>query len=158
MKTLFLFLALFALGCYPQQPVQYVPAPAQAPAPAPTIIEVPKDQPQPARPIIITPWGERHRDFRHGQNDTTPATKPGAQSGRPPFLHFTNLETATELPPETATAPPAVYYQPANLQAEPGQPASVAPAPSAHRGKRLGPALRQRLHERPAARLHRADR
>jgi len=158
MKTLFLTLTLFALGCYAQQPVQYVPQQAAPVAPPPTIIEVPKDQPQPQRPIIITPFGDRHRDFRHGTNEPAPATKSGADNNTAPLDTFVNA--TVQLPHEILVELPAPPQDVATSQSttiDANQPA-VSSQSTAQSVERKKPTIWARIAARLAARAHRAAR
>jgi hypothetical protein len=157
-KTLFLSLLLFALGCYQPPQIQYVPQPAPAPTPAPTIIEVPKDQPQPARPIIITPFGDRHRDFRHGTNEPAAPTKPAADNSAAPLATFVSAEV--QIPREEIAElpePPRDIAVSTSTSIDANQPAERSQS-KAQPVKTKILALRARIRERLAERLHRSKR
>jgi len=158
MKTLFLSLTLFAIGCYAQQPVQYVPVQQPQPAAAPTIIEVPKDAPQPVRPLIVVPFGERHRYDRHGTNDATPPTKPATDNSPRPLLHFASFATLATRPAEHAAPAPAASDSTAPRSTEVQAEANVSRNSSPRHERHHPHAFRQRLKERIAARRHHAPR
>jgi len=158
MKPLSLSLAIFAIGCYAQQPVQYVPQQAAPVAPPPTIIEVPKDQPQPQRPIIIMPRGEHRYDYRHGTTPPAPPAKPAADNSTATFTRF--VSDQVQLPHEELVQLPAPPHDVAVSQSttvDASQPSasSVSP-PQPVKTKIL--ALRARIRERLAERLHRSKR
>ena len=158
MKPLFLSLTLFALGCYAQQPVQYVPQQAAPQAPAPTIITVPQNQPQPPRPIIIQPFRGDHRDFRHGTNQPAPPAKPTTNNSTATLATFVSANV--QLPREELVELPAAPRDVTTSQAtivDASQQQGVA-QPTIQPVERKKPTLRARIKERVLQRIHRWQR